>query len=258
MSRMSPPGRLARRTVGTRGVPVRARARLTLLGTFELRCAGRPLSLPMSAQRVLAFVALHPRPLLRPYVAGTLWSESSEERAHASLRSALWRLHRVGWPLVESAGPQLRLAAWIDVDLRDAEALARRAHDAGDGAVLDADPSPLLGDVLPDWYDDWVLLERERFRQVRLHALDALCERLTCAGRLGEAFRVGLDALAGEPLRESAHRALIRVHLAEGNAAEAVRQYRLCRRLLEEQLGIEPSAQLQALLREVARASLVA
>jgi DNA-binding SARP family transcriptional activator len=48
-------------------------------------------------------------------------------------------------------------------------------------------------------------------------------------------------------LRESAHRALIRVHLAEGNRFEAQRQYDLCRRLLRDRLDIEPSPQLEAL-----------
>jgi DNA-binding SARP family transcriptional activator len=94
-----------------------------------------------------------------------------------------------------------------------------------------------------------VLFERERFRQLRLRALDALCERLTRAGRLNEALEAGLLSVAGEPLRESAHRALMRLHLADGNTGEAVRQYRLYERLLREQVGIEPSERIQELVR---------
>ena len=60
-------------------------------------------------------------------------------------------------------------------------------------------------DVLPDWYDDWIDTERERF-QIRLHALERLCERLTVERRFGEALQAGLAALRTEPLRESAHR----------------------------------------------------
>jgi DNA-binding SARP family transcriptional activator len=109
----------------------------------------------------------------------------------------------------------------------------------------------LCGDLLPDWYDDWLVIERERFRQLRLRALDALCDRLTRAGRLDDALAAGLAAVAGEPLRESAHRALIRVHLTDGNAAEAIRQYRMFGRLLREQLGIEPSERMKSLIREL-------
>lgn len=207
--------------------------------------------LPLSAQRLLAFVALHERPVQRPYVAGSLWLDSPEERAYANLRSALWRLHRCGVRLVESFGQRLALDPHVVVDLREAEVLAHRALDGSTADVFDVEVSIFSSDLLPDWYDEWIVLERERYRQLRLRALDTLCERLTRAGRLDAALEVGLAAVAGEPLRESSHRAVVRVHLADGNVAEAIRQYRLCRRLLREQLDLEPSDQMAELLRGV-------
>jgi DNA-binding SARP family transcriptional activator len=225
-----------------------SRATLKLLDGFELVCAGRSVPLPLSAQRLLAFVALHDRPLLRPYVAGSLWLDSSEARAYANLRSALWRLHRCGHQLVESVGQRLRLDPSVVIDLHEAEALAQRIL----GGTPDTIPAPkfaaLESDVLPDWYDDWIVPERERFRQLRLRALDTLCERMTDAGRLDAALELGLAAVAGDPLRESSRRAVMRVHLADGNAAEAIRQYRLFQRLLADQLGLEPSGRMAALL----------
>jgi DNA-binding SARP family transcriptional activator len=223
--------------------------RVTLLNAFELTRDDVPVSLPMSVQRLVAFVALHRRPLLRPYVAGSLWVHTSDDRACANLRSVLWRLRRSGLGVVEAADQQLRLGANVRVDLHEAEALARWALDDDFGDTLDVDPSLLARDLLPDWYDDWVLIERECFRQLRLRALDALCDRLMRAGRLHEAVEAGLSSVAGEPLRESAHRALVRVHLAEGNVGEAIRQYRLCRRLLRERLGIDPSERMMELIR---------
>ena len=207
--------------------------------------------LPLSAQRLLAFIALHDRPVQRPYVAGSLWLDSPEERAYASLRSALWRLHSCGLRLVESFGQRLALDPHVVVDLREAEVLAHRALDGSTADVFDVEVSIFSSDLLPDWYDEWIVLERERYRQLRLRALDRLCERLTRAGRLDAALEVGLAAVAGEPLRESSHRAVVRVHLADGNVAEAIRQYRLCRRLLREQLDLEPSDQMAELLRGV-------
>ena len=224
------------------------RTRLRLLDAFELVCDGASIPLPMNAQRFIAFLALHERPLLRSYVAGMLWLDTSDERAHANLRSTLWRLQRWNRDLVEVRGQQLRLSAGVDVDVREVASLARQTLDDTSPVALALSPSALTGDVLPDWYDDWVLIEREYFRQLRLRALDALCARLARAGRFAEALEAGLAAVAGEPLRESAHREVIRVHLAEGNACEAVRQYRLCRRLLEEHLGVEPSHQLEELM----------
>ena len=223
---------------------------LSLLNSFELRCDGEVVGLPISAQRLLAFLALHERPLLRPYVAGTLWLDANDERASASLRSSLWRLNRSGHHLVESTSLQLGLAGDIDVDLRRSIALAGRLIDRTATADdLDSAESSLAGEVLPDWYDDWLLFERERFRQLSLHALEVLADRLVADGSLGGALRAALAAVSGEPLRESAHRALIRVHLAEGNRSEAIRQSDLCRRVLREKLGVDPSPQLDQLLR---------
>lgn len=222
------------------------KARLTLLNSFAILQGGQAVPLQPSAQRVVAFIALHEHPLQRAYVAGCLWLSTPEERALANLRSALWRIHRAGPRLVETTGSQLHLGSDVSVDLRQAEGLARRA--LVQAVPADLDIEPLTGDLLPDWYDEWVLLERERFRQLRLRALETLCQRLTSAGRLNEALEAGLAAVAGEPLRESAHRALIGVHLAEENVAEAIRQYRLCKRLLQEQLGLAPSATMQELI----------
>jgi DNA-binding SARP family transcriptional activator len=211
---------------------------LHLLAGFGVEVAGEEVSLPGSAQRVVAFVALHERPVLRTYVAGTLWLHSPEARAAGNLRSALWRIHRHTPELVLADSETLRLGPEVQVDLRDAET---RAHTELAGVSSGVQPDTLTLDLLPDWYDDWVLLERERFRQLRLRALESMCTRLAAAGKLDEALEAGQLALVGEPLRESTHRALVSLHLAEGNAAEALRQFWLCRRLLHDQLGVEPS-----------------
>ena len=83
--------------------------RVTLLGTFGVTCDGAPVSLPMGVQRVVAFVALHSRPVLRPYVAGSLWPNTADERAGANLRSVLWRLHRTRPEIIEAA----EVSPWV-------------------------------------------------------------------------------------------------------------------------------------------------
>jgi DNA-binding SARP family transcriptional activator len=138
------------------------------------------------------------------------------------------------------------------VDLHVSSAHARRVLRKEAPGDQEGDPNRFGGDLLPDWYDDWVLIERERFRQLRLHALEALCEALGGAGAYGMAIEAGLACVAAEPLRESAHRALMKVHLAEGNPAEAVRQYRLYRKLAAEELGLAPSGQMQHIVQALA------
>lgn len=223
---------------------------MALLNSFELLLNGKSVVLELPAQRLLAFLALQDRPVLRAYAAGTLWLDATESHALGSLRSALWRLRQHSFELVESTSRQLRLAPGVAVDLHEAVALA---HDLLAGSArledIDLDRPELSGELLLDWYDDWVLIERERFHDLRLHALESVCIRLTEAGEFAKAMEAGLAAVKGEPLRESAHRALIKVDLAEGNEAEALRRYRRYRRLVHDRFGIEPSEQMEDLVR---------
>ena len=221
---------------------------LRLMNGFELLSGGKPISFPMSVQRLLAFLSFQGRPVQRVYVAGKLWLDVPEERAFASLRSALWRANQPGFRLVLAVNSQLALDPAVRIDLRDASAQAYRliAGSADDDVTFAG--FALTGELLPDWYDDWLLIEREKYRQLRLHALEALATQLTALARYGEAAETALTAIAGEPLRESAHRVLIRVHLAEGNPSEALRHYRLFRELLLTELGLEPSEQIAELV----------
>jgi DNA-binding SARP family transcriptional activator len=226
---------------------------LRLIDGFELRAGSRPVELSRSCQRLIGFLALWERPVLRSFVSGSLWPDSDAEHANASLRSTLWRLpNSADQPLVTVSAGQLALAESVRVDYREALAWSRAVLADTAGTL----PAPwtlgeigvLSREVLPDWYDEWVLLARERFRQLRLHALEALCEQLAAVGRFGEALLAGLGAVAIEPLRESAHRRVIEVHLAEGNHAEALRQYDRYRLLLADELGLRPSDSIRRLV----------
>jgi DNA-binding SARP family transcriptional activator len=222
---------------------------MTLLNSFELLWDGEHVGLPLPAQRLLAFLALQDRTVARAYAAGTLWFDSTEGHALGSLRSALWRLRQNGYELVEATSRQLRLGPGVAVDFHEAVVLARGLLAASaESDDVDLDLPELSSDLLPDWYDDWVLIERERFHELRVRALESVCARLTQAGKFGTAMEAGLAAVKSEPLRESAHRGLIKVHLAEGNWAEALRRYRLYRRLVHDRFGIEPSEQMEDLV----------
>ena len=222
---------------------------ICLLRGFELRRAGTAVSLPTSAQRLAAFLALQDHPVQRLFVAGMLWPDASEDRSSGNLRTALWRLSKPGVQVVESDSTQLMIAPHVQVDLKDCSARARRVvmhpNDWRDDDVL---VIATAGDVLPDFYDDWVVLERERFRQLRMHALEVLSDQLVTARRYAEALETGLAAVAAEPLRESAHRAVVTAHLREGNRGEAIRQYTIYRDLLRRELGLEPSTVMADLM----------
>lgn len=227
----------------------KATIEISLLGSFGVSVSGRPIrGLSPGSQRLLVFLALHDRAVARSAVAGTMWPESSEARAGISLRSALSRMDPATHEAILAASAGLALADHVVVDLRVAQGLARRLLDCNATSNADDVSSGALDmlsrELLPDWYDDWVVAEAEDWRQLRANALEALARLMTEDGRLADAAGAARAAIKVEPLRESAHAALIAVHLAEGNQAEALRVFDRFRALLLAALDLEPTKNL--------------
>jgi len=230
-----------------------AGTRLHLLGRFSLLVDGQSIPVGASAQRLLALVALAGTTVSRRRAAGTIWPEASPERASANLRSVLWRLQQCPAPVLESSFADLSLPPCVEVDVRHVTALAHRLLDRSVTMDLDhlstALHSNLHDNLLPDLDDDWLVPERTRYRQLRLHALESLAERLIAAGCFGAAVDTALAAVRADPFRESAHKALILAYLAEGNQNDAYQQFRAYQSTMRRELGLEPSEQLHQLLR---------
>jgi DNA-binding SARP family transcriptional activator len=226
---------------------------ISLISDFELRYADLPITMAPSSQRLICFLALRNRALRRSHVSSTLWLDSSESRANANLRSALWRVPKPdGHTVVCSSHTHVWLCQNVDVDLHRminrAYTVIDRTQPDLEVADVTRDLSSFGDDVLPGWYDDWVIMERERFRQLRLHVLDRLAEQLLTIGRYGDAAQAALASVQAEPLRESAHRLLIRAHFQEGNIAEAIRQYDRYAFLLQTELHARPSSAMEQLM----------
>jgi DNA-binding SARP family transcriptional activator len=224
---------------------------VVLLGGFALFWGSTLLSVPRASQRLVAFLALHGGMVRRTAVAGSLWPDASEDHASCNLRQALARLQRRARRALAASKLELGLAEDVAVDVRHARALACRLLDPVTPEQSDlgrAAVGVLSAELLPDWDDDWVLLEAEDWRQLRLHALEALAGRLAAAGRWGEAAGAAWAAVRADPLRESARASLIQVHLAEGNQSEAVREFARYQALLHVDLGLEPTRRLRGLI----------
>ena len=232
---------------------------ISLLGTFALHVGGSPVDdMSAGSQRLLVFLALNHRAIARIVLAGTMWPDVSDERAGISLRSALARLDATTREAVDYGGTgALGLAERVTVDLRQAEALAHRLLDP-ETAQLEPDLNSasialLSQELLPDWYDDWILAEAEDWRHLRMSALEALTEHLLDAGRLGEAVFAARAVMRIDPLRESPHAMLIRVHLADGNQSEALGVFERYRTILRAALELEPTAHLSELVTSIRR-----
>lgn len=219
---------------------------LHLLRGFALQDADRPVDVPMGTQRLMAFLALR-GPAHRCVVAGTLWPDVPESHALASLRTGMWRMNRTLPGSITVNGMLLSTHPSMNIDCREQELFATellREQVADEYWVANGLDILWKGELLPGWYDDWVVFERERLNQLRLHALEHAAVALTERRHLTAALQLALEAVRIEPLRETANAALIEVYLAEGNVVDAIHHYDTFRRLLHHELGLQPSMSL--------------
>ncbi|MCX5246174.1 hypothetical protein OG895_13150 [Streptomyces sp. NBC_00201] len=196
----------------------------------------------------------------RRAAADQLWPECPSLRAAANLRSALCQCRKSGpKAVVDSEGQRLALSACISVDYREAWRSACRLLEGGGGTEADPDDldrlvENLVRPLLPGWGDEWLILERERWDQMRLYALEGLAQHFLAVGRYLAAHQAALAATTVDPYRETAHRIAIEVHAAEGNIACAVKHYLEYRRLLQRELRVSPSSRMTELIRDLTTA----
>lgn len=220
-----------------------------LLDGFELLVGDQPVPIIPSSQRLLAYLALHDGPVTRTALAATLWPTSPDRRAAACLRSALWRLVKPPHALIETQRETLRIGPAVEVDVT---AVRRFVADLAVTAPdVPMSVTSLSADLLPGWTDHWVVAERDWFRQVCLRALEMLSQRFRVRGDHFRAHETAVAAVRVDPLRESAHRRLIELHLADGNPAAALRQFTSYRSLLHTELGLSPSPEIRRLVQSV-------
>jgi DNA-binding SARP family transcriptional activator len=229
-----------------------SQSRLTLLAEFQLLVAGTLVRVPHSVERVLAFLGVSHTPVSRTRLAASLWPDVHDRRANGDLRSALWRLRRITG-VIHEENHRLSLLPQVAVDLTEMAGLSRLLTVKPEAPDLDRVPELVQAQaILPGWDDEWLVVERERYRLSRLRALEHSADALLARGLLSEALDAALAAIDTEPYRESAHRLKVRIHIAEGNHAEAIRAYQSYLSTVSDELGIGPSplmAELVAPLR---------
>jgi DNA-binding SARP family transcriptional activator len=152
--------------------------RLRLLGGFELTIDDGPVELADSAQRLISFLALRRRPQTRLCIAGNLWPERCDERATANLRSTLWRARVHGCEILNAKGSLLGLDPSVICDVAALDPARLGAFTAAAEATSLIDADSIFDELLPGWYEDWVIMERERLGQIQLRLAEALAAKL--------------------------------------------------------------------------------
>ncbi|MGH4026117.1 MAG: AfsR/SARP family transcriptional regulator [Pseudonocardiaceae bacterium] len=209
---------------------------LQILGGFRLSCGNQIVAISLSGQRLLALLAVcGPSP--RYKVAGLLWPEVPERRALACLRTTVWRLRRLQLELTARPHPELTLPGDLAVD----------ADNPASVVACWRNGSRHSAELLPGWYDDWILIERERVRQLLFRAGEQAAEDDLARGDPAGALGLAMAVVSIDPLRESAHRLVLRAHLAQGNRGEARRHIAAVHARMIAELGVPPSAAIRDL-----------
>ncbi|MBI1881734.1 MAG: hypothetical protein HYR94_26450, partial [Chloroflexi bacterium] len=226
--------------------------RLALLGKPKFERNGQPLPglTSVKGQALLAYLAITRQPHSRTALAGLLWSEMPEEVARTNLRVTLSLLHKAVGDVIITTRRTVEFNrhsnTWLDVEVLE---------DAADGGTdLAAAAALYRGDFLDDFYvpeaeifEEWALVERERLRQLALSVLERVADTALEQGQFAVGINTARRLLSIEPWHEAGHRQLMKLLAAEGQVSLALAQYETCRRLLAEELGVEPAAETVAL-----------
>lgn len=228
---------------------------IRLLGPFDVRVNGGLLPRLRSRKGLwlLALLTLrHGREVERAWLAGTLWPDSPESQAYASLRQSLTDLRRALGAAAEhlsSPTPHTLLLelAGTEVDVVEFDA----AITQGNPPALERAVGLYRGPLLEGCGEEWVLPERAAREQAYLTALEKLAAHALQGAEPATAVGYLRRAVAEDPLRESAYRGLMRALAASGNHAAATESYRELRLRLHRELNAEPDAETRALFEEI-------
>ncbi|HEX6384555.1 MAG TPA: BTAD domain-containing putative transcriptional regulator, partial [Anaerolineae bacterium] len=208
-------------------------------------------------QALLCYLALTSKAHSRPALAGLLWPEMEDEKALMNLRHVLKQLKRHLSPHLaisrQSIGFNQEVPYWLDVAEFEAGVAAR-----SDSGRLQAAVKLYGGDFLDgfylsdvDYFDEWVLAQRARLRELALAALHRLVTHFTAQAEYVRAIAYARQQLAIEPWREEGHRELMRLLALCGERSAALRQYETCRRIMAEEVAVEPAAETEALYQAI-------
>ncbi len=223
--------------------------KVKLLGEFSLIWCETEGEKPLTTitsprlQSLLAYLVLHrDAPQVRQHLAFCLWPDLREERARPNLRKLYYQLHQALpqadlFLRADAQTIQWRADGPFSLDLATFE---RAASNPDSVAAWQQAIDVYSGDLLPSCYDDWVMPERERLRQMLLETMERLLQWAEAKRDYQAAIGYAQRLLQRDPLREDIHRRLISLHALNDDRAMALRAYHTCASILQRELGVEP------------------
>lgn len=235
---------------------------LKLFGGFQLIDeAGQPVTIPArKAKALLAWLAMHPEQNHpRDRLALLLWEESGDTQARHSLRQALSSLRKAlgeqASALISDQENVCLLGNRIQVDALRFDALLTQPPTDTLEQAVDLVGGEFLEGFNPrsETFEEWLMLQRSHYREQTLSAMSRLLDHYLQSERLEQGVRLAIRLLGLDPLQERAHRILMQLYNRLNRPADALRQYRQCRRVLFRELNVTPEPETEQLFREIRR-----
>lgn len=244
-------------------VSARDRLEVRLFGGFSLSYGGDALPpLPSrQARSLFAWLVMHPgRSQPRTALADRFWPDVAESRARRRLSHALWQIQDCLGEAAPGHGYLVTVADAVTFDdtspyWSDVEEFEQRLDRVDDAGVVDEAGLRNLrrcvelfqGDLLAGSYEPWVMVEQQRLHQRYVNALGHMVDACKQRGNFTQALTFARRLTHQEPLREDAHREVMRLCVLLGQPSQALEQFERCRSVLAEELGTQPSAATLAL-----------
>lgn len=235
---------------------------IVVLGKPQIKWQGEPLTADLisaKGQALLIYLAVTGQACSRQAISGLLWGDFSEERARGNLRLTLSKLRSVVGDYIIPTRQSLAFDFSLPHSL-DASEFTRHcaAPEKSDPSKLEAAIERYRGNFLHDFhlheapdFETWVVVERERFQQMALASLSHLAAASQQQHQHEKAAAFTRRILALEPWREEAHRQLMTALAQGGQRTAALNQFEACKKHLDEELGVEPSAETKALYEKI-------
>jgi predicted ATPase/DNA-binding SARP family transcriptional activator len=233
--------------------------RVYLFGHFRMESQTGPIQLPTrKVEALLAYLILNPNPHSRELLAALLWGDTTDARARASLRNALSILRRKisnDLLLADRATVQLNPYFPLWVDALDFKTQATGFLEAPSSEHNCVKLELYSDDLLAEFYEDWVLVERQELQALYLKTLLEFTQQCRSASEYERAIQYAHQVLAVDAANERAHQHLMFCYVAQGKRSAALRQYEACRRALQDELAVEPSPETKSLKDWIEQAS---
>jgi len=248
--------------------------RIFTLGGLRLLRGDEPVARfeTRKAEALLVYLACNRRAHPREMLADLLWDERSQDQALSNLRGVLTSLKKQLEPYLtitrESVALNPEARVWIDVSEFETHLNSARktgeVATAEDARQVEQTVALYQGEFLEGFFvresrgfDEWLVRERERLHRLAVDALHGLIGYDLQSGDYPAGLVHATRLLALDPLDELAHRQMMQVLAYSGKRSEALAQYEACRKLLRDELSIEPSAATQALYEQIRTGELV-